>query len=583
MSFIALAFICVLCQAEQAQAQTQWTTAPNTVDIYKTTGGNVGIGTSTPVSQLEISSQSPLLTLTHGNGPYDNAEFIYRVGGNWKWGMIHYADGNVTPALQNSLVFYQFTDKNNAAVNQMRMMIDNSGNVGIGTFTPRGLLEVSGAEKFIIVGQSGSFGSGAVLSGTAGTSFLSNNAYLNSAASLFKAVDTSKTSAGLQFSGRDVYVRSFSAATNPAPTELMFINGTSGNVGLGTLTPTTRLDVTGQIRSSSGGFVFPDGTVQTTAAAGGGGTITGVTAGAGLTGGGTTGTTTLNVGVGTGLSLAPDSISVNYGSTAGTAVEGDTSITVSPGTGMSGGGPITLGAGGSLTLTNADRGSSQNIFKNIANAAGTTQFSAASNNDAVRFEGSGGTSISFDAATKKVIINSSTSGSTLPAANVSAGQFGQNTGGGDFSFPANLTVAGNIAAKFQDVAEWVPSSRAIPVASVVVLDASKSNHVLPSAQAYDTRVAGVISAQPGLLLGEAGEGKVLVATTGRVKVKVDATRAPIRIGDLLVTSEKEGVAMRSEPLELGGASLHRPGTLIGKALEPLEKGTGEILVLLSLQ
>jgi hypothetical protein len=43
------------------------------------------------------------------------------------------------------------------------------------------------------------------------------------------------------------------------------------------------------------------------------------------------------------------------------------------------------------------------------------------------------------------------------------------------------------------------------------------------------------------------------------------------------------VAMRSEPVDLGGVKLHRPGTLIGKALEPLESGTGEILVLLSLQ
>jgi hypothetical protein len=96
-------------------------------------------------------------------------------------------------------------------------------------------------------------------------------------------------------------------------------------------------------------------------------------------------------------------------------------------------------------------------------------------------------------------------------------------------------------------------------------------------------VAGVVSAQPGIALGEAGEGKVLVATTGRVKVKVDATRSPIHIGDLLVTSDKDGLAMKSEPLNLGGAEIHRPGTLIGKALEPLESGTGEILVLLSLQ
>jgi hypothetical protein len=74
-----------------------------------------------------------------------------------------------------------------------------------------------------------------------------------------------------------------------------------------------------------------------------------------------------------------------------------------------------------------------------------------------------------------------------------------------------------------------------------------------------------------------------VATTGRVKVRVDATRGAIRVGDLLVTGETPGVAMRSQPLELSGVPIHRPGTLIGKALEPLEKGTGEILVLLSLQ
>jgi len=93
----------------------------------------------------------------------------------------------------------------------------------------------------------------------------------------------------------------------------------------------------------------------------------------------------------------------------------------------------------------------------------------------------------------------------------------------------------------------------------------------------------VISAQPGITLGEGGEGKVLVATTGRVRVKVDASRGPIQIGDLLVTSDVSGVAMRSEPVEFAGRKMHMPGTIIGKALEPLAKGSGEILVLLSLQ
>ena len=147
----------------------------------------------------------------------------------------------------------------------------------------------------------------------------------------------------------------------------------------------------------------------------------------------------------------------------------------------------------------------------------------------------------------------------------------------------DIVVSGNINAKYQDVAEYVPSTQKLAAGTVVVLDESRDNHVLASKGAYDTRVAGVISAQPGLSLGERGEGKVLVATTGRVKVKVDATRAAIRIGDLIVTSDAEGVAMKSVPVELGGVAMHRPGTLIGKALESLEKGAGEILVLLSLQ
>ena len=41
--------------------------------------------------------------------------------------------------------------------------------------------------------------------------------------------------------------------------------------------------------------------------------------------------------------------------------------------------------------------------------------------------------------------------------------------------------------------------------------------------------------------------------------------------------------MRSEPVYIGGTEMHRPGTLIGKALEPLSVGQAEILVLLTLQ
>jgi len=154
---------------------------------------------------------------------------------------------------------------------------------------------------------------------------------------------------------------------------------------------------------------------------------------------------------------------------------------------------------------------------------------------------------------------------------------------GSGRFTGNLTVDGNIAAKYQDVAEWVPAEEQLAAGTVVVLNANKSNQVISSSKSYDTRVAGVISSQPGITLGEKSDSKVLVATTGRVLVNVDATNGPIQIGDLLVTSDREGFAMKSAPVEIGGARLHRPGTLIGKALEPLASGTGKILVLLSLQ
>lgn len=608
-------FACLLMLWQSSDALAQWST--NGTNINNTNTGNVGIGTTTPNDKLTVygSNIKSIFgeSTTHTNlySTYNsqswNALEIFSNGSSYS-GLVFSNNltsggiGGITFANKAAGTegvhdlrlggFYAYTDgaankgylnfwTTNAGTLAERMRITSGGNVGIGTTNPTATLEVNGAPATSsnLVKFSGADPNGNLFNEIATTGL---------GGAVLKMSGGGGTSFSLQSTG------TYSGAGNnrftigtPTSWGLLTIKS-DGNTGIGMTNPAYRLDVAGQIHSGSGGFVFPDGTVQTTAAVsggggGGGGTITGVTAGAGLTGGGISGAVTLDIGAGTGLSAAADSLSVNYGATAGTAVQGNTSVTVAAGMGMSGGGALTLGSGGTVTLTNEDRGSTQFIFKNIANATGDTQFSASSNTGVLRFEGTGGTSVTFDDNAKKVIINSSTSGATISAANVSAGQFGQNTGGGNFSFPADVTVAGNIAAKYQDIAEWVPANHAIPAATVVVLNPRKSNHVMASMQAYDTRVAGVVSAQPGLTLGEAGANKVLVATTGRVKVKVDARKAPIHVGDLLVTSDQAGMAMRSTPLELGGAQIHRPGTLIGKALEPLERGTGEILVLLSLQ
>ena len=90
-----------------------------------------------------------------------------------------------------------------------------------------------------------------------------------------------------------------------------------------------------------------------------------------------------------------------------------------------------------------------------------------------------------------------------------------STGTGNIT--ASGTIEGaNIKAKYQDVAEWVESSQELHAGTLVVIDHTKSNQVIASSLAYDTRVGGVISERPGITLGEGGDNKVLVATTGRV-------------------------------------------------------------------
>ena len=147
----------------------------------------------------------------------------------------------------------------------------------------------------------------------------------------------------------------------------------------------------------------------------------------------------------------------------------------------------------------------------------------------------------------------------------------------------DMVVSGNIAAKYQDVAEWVDAVGVLAPGTVVAADPLGRNRVRESNGSYDTKVLGAVSRQPGVVLGEPGPNRVLVAQSGRVLVKVDARYGAIASGDLLSTSPTPGHAMRSAPLHLDGVPLHRPGTVLGKALEPLDLGQGEILVLLTLQ
>ena len=90
---------------------------------------------------------------------------------------------------------------------------------------------------------------------------------------------------------------------------------------------------------------------------------------------------------------------IGAGSGTGTV----TSVTVTGSSGLSGTGTITTS--GTITLSNTDRGSAQNIFKNIA-AAGQSNIVADNNNDTLTFKAGANITIKTDASTDTIEITS---------------------------------------------------------------------------------------------------------------------------------------------------------------------------------
>jgi hypothetical protein len=116
-------------------------------------------------------------------------------------------------------------------------------------------------------------------------------------------------------------------------------------------------------------------------------------------------------------------------------------------------------------------------------------------------------------------------------------------------------------------------------ADVVSLDPS-TDRIVRSHIPNDVLVVGVISSKPAVLLNvdhdTPNENAFPVALCGRVPCKVVDENGAIRKGDLLTSSSIPGHAMRAQPIDIGGETFYRPGTIIGKAFEPMESASGVI-------
>ena len=156
-------------------------------------------------------------------------------------------------------------------------------------------------------------------------------------------------------------------------------------------------------------------------------------------------------------------------------------------------------------------------------------------------------------------------------------------GGAAGFFDGNVVVTGDLQLTGADYAEdfdVVDSIMSEP-GTVMVLD--DSGGVRASNEAYDRRVAGVVSGagdfKPAVILDRYGArtDRRPLALMGKVYCMVDATAAPIAIGDLLTTSSTPGHAMKaSDPSKAFGA-------VIGKSLRPLASGRGLVPILVALQ
>ncbi len=188
-----------------------------------TAAGNVGIGTTAPSTALDV-----------GDGQISGVDVIYGDSG----GSLLLASYDKSSLASSYIGLYTA----NGTASGERMRIDPSGNVGIGTTSPGYKLEVAGNAAFT--------GSRPVFYDTGGGNFQIKASSGGWAMGYFFQGSSGTSKGGWGALGGDDSL-SYLWAGDAYNTPTMIVQGGQGNVGIGTTSPSYKLDVNGSFNATS--------------------------------------------------------------------------------------------------------------------------------------------------------------------------------------------------------------------------------------------------------------------------------------------------------------------------------------------